>query len=728
MNPSEANSRSRWLAVALWTLPAFIIALLLTRADLSAFDQNTFVNVLFALLRDGALAGVWFVAAFGFGSALKFALFRARHWPLSVQWAIGIALLLFIDHALGAAGLLQSASSALAWATIAIGWIAVLIALAKHKTSKPVAESAESMSGPWPWWSVSMSVAMGVLLVAATSAPGWLWSSEAHGYDVLEYHLQLPKEWVNAGRITPLPHLAYSFLPNYMEGAFYHLALLSAPFTPDTSHPALQAAIASQLLHAFITVLAAFVITQLTHRWLSAIIDPARRNLAATFAPLAGALFITLPWTVVTGSMAYNESAAVLCFAAALYLFVDLSDKSLPMTFWRTALLVGFLTGTAVGAKLTSLGNIALPLGLVFLYWCWSNRRWRSIIVVALSLTFGAIGALAPYLIRNAVVLQDLAPGSRNVLFPLFTEVLGQAHWSAEQSARWTQAHQVHLDWPDRFARLWSQGFVHVQWAGLWFTAVIASIIAITLGPRQLRRLAIACLLLVLAQLAFWFTFTHMQSRFLITSALPLAVVCATAFVALANALHTPRMRFGLAIIAALWTLGQVAVTVTVFTRERKGAPATYLDGIALRSAAQWNNLEPAAQQILLDNASDVFLTIAIPEDRGIYLLGDATPFYILRPVIWHDTWSASPLGNAIRKAPDNPQAWVDELAARGIDYILLNESELHRLSVVDGWYDPDVTIERVHRLIDDHTTFIRAWPGAGNRIHQALYRLNPDS
>ena len=74
----------------------------------------------------------------------------------------------------------------------------------------------------WAAWGVP---ALALLLVAASSPPGWLWDSEGRGYDALEYHLQLPQEWLRMGRLAPLEHNVYSFLPGYIEAAFYHLAV-----------------------------------------------------------------------------------------------------------------------------------------------------------------------------------------------------------------------------------------------------------------------------------------------------------------------------------------------------------------------------------------------------------------------------------------------------------------------------------------------------------------------
>ena len=45
---------------------------------------------------------------------------------------------------------------------------------------------------------------LSIAAVGALLPPGMLWHpDEPHGYDVVEYHLQIPREWYEAGRIIP---------------------------------------------------------------------------------------------------------------------------------------------------------------------------------------------------------------------------------------------------------------------------------------------------------------------------------------------------------------------------------------------------------------------------------------------------------------------------------------------------------------------------------------------
>ena len=51
-----------------------------------------------------------------------------------------------------------------------------------------------------------VSALLGAILVAGSLLPPW-------EFDVLEYHLQVPKEWLRSGRIAFLPHNVYGNMP-----------------------------------------------------------------------------------------------------------------------------------------------------------------------------------------------------------------------------------------------------------------------------------------------------------------------------------------------------------------------------------------------------------------------------------------------------------------------------------------------------------------------------------
>ena len=77
-----------------------------------------------------------------------------------------------------------------------------------------VCAASQAQDGGVPWLAMPF---LGLSTLAATVPPGPLWQDEPAGYDVSEYHLQVPREWYQAGRITPLQHNVFSYMPMNVE-------------------------------------------------------------------------------------------------------------------------------------------------------------------------------------------------------------------------------------------------------------------------------------------------------------------------------------------------------------------------------------------------------------------------------------------------------------------------------------------------------------------------------
>src|SRR5690606_23979489 len=120
-----------------------------------------------------------------------------------------------------------------------------------------------------------------------------------------------------------------SFLPGYVEAAFYQLAvMMGAPAQPPAPGQAFgllagdgSGLIAAQLLHAGLGLGAAILVGRAAR--LAARRAGARDDVGALAGALAGALFISIPWVIVTGSLAYNEMALLALFAGALIAAMD---------------------------------------------------------------------------------------------------------------------------------------------------------------------------------------------------------------------------------------------------------------------------------------------------------------------------------------------------------------------------------------------------------------------
>ena len=100
----------------------------------------------------------------------------------------------------------------------------------------------------------------------------------------------------------------YSYLPGYVESAFVHLSVLMR--APVSGHPMGLVAgegfgvVSCQLLVAMMGILAAFLVGRMVAGLFSDAEESHKRGLVAG---IAGVLFLSTPWVMVTGSLAYNE-------------------------------------------------------------------------------------------------------------------------------------------------------------------------------------------------------------------------------------------------------------------------------------------------------------------------------------------------------------------------------------------------------------------------------------
>lgn len=650
------------------------------------------------LLLSASWPGIAFtLGAIGLGRAFA-PLARSSRDPLLLQAGLGLGLMLTISHALGALGLVEGrAAQAAAVAPLVIG-----LALLAHQLWASRRAIRVPDAGPW-WLGV---LPLGLLLVAACSPPGWLWASEGNGYDVLSYHLQLPQEWFGAGRLRPFEHNVYSWLPGYAEAGYLHVMVAmgmprtAAPGATATGVLAGDGAIACQMLHACFALLACWSIARAAR---TAARDA---DVPAGFVALLASLVLATPWTIVVGSLAYNEMPMLAMGAAAFACAID--DRLGPRL---RATLAALLVGFACGVKPTALFLVGLPVAIVLAAGT-PARRW---LVCAFPAAVVGVMALAPWIIRNA------SWGS-NPFFPFGAGVFGPAHWSGEQVARFAAAHRFEGGIADRFiaalhpigAR--ARGLTHTQW-GVFFPGVLVA--AAMAARRAPRREAVALGAAGSGLLLAWLFTTHVQSRFLLPALIPGTMLLGLWLrrpAASPGEEARPRAWPVCAIVLA--TVAQTGLGLSVFLRERGGRPAALIPlGMGFLTGDTFAPGDGSGSRPICNR-------LIGPRDR-LYLVG-GTPFHFTCPIVYHTTYDGSPLGLAIAADPDDPDAWTRALVARGITHALVDERDLARLRASDrtrpgGWYDPAVTHERLGIWLD-RVEVVRTWPEAG----QVLVQLRP--
>jgi len=617
---------------------------------------------------------LWLGAAIGLGWPLRHWLARNASHPAALQTALGVALMLVLDATLGALGWLTS--SAIAWCVTVAGVGLLLTQMIRVR--EVVMDRVLPDVCAW-----ACAPAVAVLLIAVCSAPGWLWSSEFGGYDGLSYHLQLPKEWMALGRIQPLEHNVYSFLPGYVEAAYLHvMALHGGPahsIDPVTD---------CQLLHAMLTIISAALTGTL-----------AARFTGRTLGALAAALYLVTPWTIVVGSLAYNEMPVNLMLAAGLIAVFD--DR---LSSPRRGVIVGLLSAAATGAKLTSLGFVAVPLGLALLLRI-SPRKWLS--SFALAALAGAVGLL-PWLLRNWAYCS-------NPLFPFATNILGAAHWTAEQTQAWHRGHMPDATLTQRFSALWHQFLAYgfgrnprlgepwqPQWSILPLLGIAGGLVGLTRSPS--RRPAAILLLALAAQIAFWLAFTHLQSRFLLPAAVPLSVLAAIGLARLLSleldAARPAPLWFGA--LAALAVLGLSILPVCVYRGEHPELGHAPALAVGLLSQQTGESLtETERLEFGSKNLPAIAVNWLLPPGSKVLLVGEAAAlYYRLDRIVYCTVWDRGPLSQVMREHGSDPEAMRESLRALGFTHVLVNPTMLS-IWERDKWNDPLLTRRSVQGFLE---------------------------
>jgi hypothetical protein len=467
-----------------------------------AYAGPGWASALYRLLTDGTLALVWLLSAAGIGSVVL------RVFPLSsvpggegrgegrllefvTAAALGLGFVSLIVLGLGLAGWLNRFT---AWTLLAIGLVAGGVQLEGHRPASEFADAFREPAGSSWLWLAAMPF-LGLALVAAMLPPGMMWPGEPNAYDVVEYHLQIPREWYELGRIVPLRHNAFSYFPFNVE-MHYLLAmhLRGGPWA---------GMYLAHFMHLSMAVLTVAAVYGLALRF-------SNSKRASTIATLAVA---TTPWLTQLFSIAYNEGGFLLFGTLATGWAFDAATR--PSHRLGRFPAAGMLAGFACGAKLTAVPEVLIAAGAISLVGIIATPRIVPAVPLRLRIlglaTFfvASVVAFSPWLLRNQI-------WAGNPVFPEAAEVLGKAHFGDAQVQRWKQAHSPRADQRSFAARV--AAWKNDVWASWQFGFVLLPVGLIAGVVSAARRSVVAILLIAMfvALSVVWLGFTHLQGRFFI--------------------------------------------------------------------------------------------------------------------------------------------------------------------------------------------------------------------
>ena len=192
-------------------------------------------------------------------------------------WMLGTALLIVGTFVGG------SLSPYVWWPVVAGGLAAAAVAARGPLRTMQIPSHLNGASVFW----ILAAIAAAFWIAGASMPPGLVGRLNGDYYDVLSYHLQVPRKFYDAGRIGYLPHNTYSSYPLGGEMIFLLATILrGGPY---------EGAFAAQYTHGLWGVLAMLAVMQCASRR-----DAWRRRSAAV-------LLVTVPWVTYLSWLGFVE-------------------------------------------------------------------------------------------------------------------------------------------------------------------------------------------------------------------------------------------------------------------------------------------------------------------------------------------------------------------------------------------------------------------------------------
>lgn len=642
--------------------------------------QSPVALVIWALDGILALLIVGMAAAAGVGCI---ALFRLG--PLTIEWRVilgaglGLGFVSLLTLGLGVVGLIGPQYR---WVAPAVLMAAALGGLL-HVWKRPSLPSAVSPMGRPTWILACIAPFVALVVLVAVCPPGLLWVEEGRGYDVLEYHLQLPREYYDDGRISYLPHNVYANMPSAAEMLYL--------FCNQVTDQPVEGWPVAKCVNALMGLLFAAA------AWL------AGRTISDRAGLIGGVLAASCGWIVYLSGVAYVENGMLLCGMLALACILRANAAATSQN-GRWIALAGVLVGLACGFKYTAAPMIALPAAcsLAVLSRESAGRRVRMILLFAATTT----AAFSPWLIKNVVM-------TGNPVFPLANSVF-KAYppgWGPEESDHFADCHAPAGDEAGPGGRL------RVAWrhiladpdqrlgAPLFILAAIAI-------ARHRSQLELALLIMLAAQFAVWLFATHLFARFAVPMMLPLVLLAARGATGREGSLRRPFV--GLVLIG---------VAVNLLFTARLYHRHVYVEGQRLNleggSAAFTTGVVPGYEYLEVLNEK-------LPADSCVLLVGDSRPFYVLRPVDYCVVFNRNPFAEVVSQS-NRPEEALQWLRDQHYTHVLVHWDEIHRLRRSRYGFPSQITPELFEQLESAGLTPVeRARYGMNGSIYAVLYRVAP--
>ena len=609
---------------------------------------------IYVVLIDAAVASMIVIAAGGWAwPAVRALAPPAAPTGLKLATSVMLGLWLLATAMLATGSSLGALTGWLWWPVIA-GGLALAAAFARNAINAWT--PPRKLRPPALVW-ILIGLAMGISAAGITVSAGYVGGENA--YDILEYHLQVPREYYHAGQIAVLEHNCYSFYPLGVEMLFLLGMILRGG--------AYEGMYLAKMLHASYALVAVWTVFLALRR------DEGPR------ARFSAAMLASLPIVLFLSWQAMVELAMVCHLAVAVLWLRHWSHRPAP----RAALCAGLMLGASCAVKYLSVGFVAAPV-LAMMLICSLRRPGRLAHVALAAAATGAL--LAPWLVRN------YAAGG-NPVFPLATRIFGPGHWNAESEKRWVDGHSPDARPPVPVPERWQHGRHQASTFGDLYNNLLANrqfgvalivlagvglcLAVASSGPHMTwERMLVG---IVIVQVAIWLAFTRgSPPRFIVPVTVPLCLLAGGALGRLASVRRNPLARKDAPATRTPWGLAPAVVVFVVTV------------ALGLAEAARMyprykKPMPPYAAAFIAKDKVRPFGPAKAGARRRIMLVGEVPAFYFPPGTVYATAFDSHPLAELLARRL-GPDETVRRLRAMGVTHVWVNWSEMYRLRQTYGY------------------------------------------
>ncbi len=500
------------------------------------------------------------------------------------------------------------------------------------------------------WWWAAVPFAW-IMLAGAVLPP--------LDFDVLEYHLQVPKEWFQQGKVTFLPHNVYGNMPLGSE----MLATRAMSLMPGEL-AWWWGALAGKLAMASYTLLTTALL-----------FAAGRRFYSARAGIIAALLYISTAWVAVVSLNGLNEGVIAYYLLASFYVGKLWWDRRQGPAPGGLLALTGLLAGAAVSCKYTSLLFVVVPL-LVLVILGSRAYRVRATLVFLLAVS----GACGLWFGKNWVL-------TGNPTYPLLVNVFGGETRTPEKDAQWRRAHQVPLDAQGRrysFPQAW-KAMGDLLGGSCWQNPLFVPFaVLLLLRWKRNRDIAYWGALLTFVLVAWWVA-THRLERFWIP-AIPVMALLAGVGATWSSTLQWRRT------VAGVLGVGLVAnFMFMVAPRPNIGDNRFFVSLEQLRDDPQMTMASGAYRPIAF-----AYLRAHVPQNSQTLVVGDAAVFDLQVPTLYNTCFDDCLFETLLRDRSEQQRR--ERLKTDQISHVYIDWAELRRYRQPGNYgYSPYVTPALVH-------------------------------